>query len=98
MSTRVGIIGSFHITQMHMKTKRRDEGIIFLYVIITGYIIIFEKVCVPFAVFHVHFQDVLINLINNGYKIVIHQLNKDIPTLKDVTILKYLGITKIVSS
>ena len=57
-----------------------------------------EKAFVPFIRLYVHVQTVFINLINNCYQIVLHQLNQDMLMLKTVTIKKYFGITTIGSS
>ena len=46
----------------------------------------------PFVGFHVHVQPMFINLINTGYQIVLHHLNKGMPMLKIVYITKYLNI------
>ena len=42
----------------------------------------------PYVIFHVHVHNMLLNLIDIFYQIVLHHLNQDMPTLKTVTIKK----------
>ena len=53
-----------------------------------------KGVCKFFG-FHVRVQSIFLNLINKGYQLLPHHLNQGIPTLKIVTITKYLNITMI---
>ena len=51
-----------------------------------GYTQIMEEVLCHFFGLYVHLHPVLINLINNGYQIMIHKLNQYMTVLKTITI------------
>ena len=94
----LGIIGSFLGTQFMRKISKREEYIIFYCIIITGLIQNLVNVFVQLFGFHLNFQPMLFNCINNGYQITCYQLNQYTPVLKTVTIKKRLGISTIGSS
>ena len=82
----LGIIGGFLVTKLLQESLKWEEGILFLCIIITGYIHSSVNLFVTFVIFRVRVQPVLIKLIRIGCDIVIHDLNQGITMLKNDSI------------